>query len=249
MVRCLLNLNISIVTFNKINTISINKLQLKFIKLLILSNIYFFSLSQEDTNVTHTQQVTPVRIDRDFNLKYQQSLWRIKRAYPLAIEANKIILAHEKELASIEKKRKKKSYAKELNQELKADFTFILKDLYVEEGEMLMKLIHRETGMTVYDIISKYKSKSQASLAHVTFAMYGHNTKIKYDPEVEDWITEIVIQDIETGKIKFDKSVQKVDKELFKSNMKTYNETKKKSKKTNRKNQKEKKKQKKASPK
>ena len=227
------------------------KIGISFIILIVLSNVSTVSWAQMDTSVTHNQNVQAVHIDRNFNLKYQQNLWKIKRAYPLALEAKKIIDDFEKELAEIESKRKQNKYAKEVNKELKADFTYILKDLYVEEGAMLMKLIHRETGMTVYDIISTYKSKTQAALSQATFKLYGHDTKCKYDPDNEDWITEVVIQDIESGKIKFDKTVKEVDKDLYRANMKEYNDNKKQTHKENRQRKKttkkEMKKQKKAS--
>ena len=221
---------------------------MKFIISIILSNFYLVTISQIDTSVALIQEVKPVHIDRDFNLKYQQDLWKVRRAYPLAIEAHRIIVEFEAELAQIESKRKQNKYAKAVNKELKADFTFILKDLYVEEGEMLMKLIHRQTGMSVYDIIATYKSKTQAALAHAAFKLYGHDTKIKYDAINEDWITEIVIQDIESGKIKFDKTINDVDKGLYKSNLNEYKEMKKKSNKRERQEKKETRKHKKASP-
>jgi hypothetical protein len=88
---------------------------------------------------------------------------------------------------------------------------------------MLMKLIHRETGMTVDEILSKYKGKASASLTRML--LLRHMATIRrstYDPKGDDWIVEIVIQDIESGKIKFDKSVKRLDKFGYKENMKEY---------------------------
>ena len=87
---------------------------------------------------------------------------------------------------------------------------------------MLMKLIHRETGMTVDQIITKYKSKSRANVVRATFARYGHNTRSKYYPNGDDWITELVLQDIEDGKIQFDTKVKTVSKAQYKQGMKDY---------------------------
>ena len=56
-------------------------------------------------------------------------------------------------------KREKKKVTKKFHKEIKTEYLFVIKDLYIEEGKLLMKLIHRETGMTVEDIISKYKNR------------------------------------------------------------------------------------------
>lgn len=189
---------------------------------LLLSNVWYLTFGQADTNELKHQFVYPVVIARNFNHKYQQKLWQVKRAYPLALEAKRIIDSLDAELALVEKKRKQKKVTKSATKEVKDEFTFILKDLYIVEGEMLMKLIHRETGMTVDEIISTYKGKATANVSRATFALYGHNTRDKFYPKGEDWITEIVLQDIESGKIKFDLAVKPVTKAEFKEGMKDY---------------------------
>ena len=74
---------------------------------LILLNVWFLTYTQVDSLTVLSQNVQAVHIDRDFDLKYQQKLWQLKRAYPLALEAKSIIDTYEEELATIEKKRKK----------------------------------------------------------------------------------------------------------------------------------------------
>ena len=205
---------------------------------LILSNVWFLTYTQVDSLSMLSQNIQAVHIDRNFDLTYQQKLWQLKRAYPLALEAKSIIDAYEEELETIEKKRKKKKSGRALQKELKTDFTYILKDLYVEEGAMLMKLIHRETGMTINDILTKYKGKTQAAITFATFSLYGHDTKSTFEPNGDDWITEIVIQDIENNRIEFDKNVVSVSKSEYKKGMKQYRKEAKASRKRKRKRKK-----------
>lgn len=191
-----------------------------------------------DTSALLSQNIQAVHIDRDFDLKYQQKLWQIRRAYPLALEAKQIIDEYEAEIAQIEKKRKRKKHGKTVHKELKTDFTYILKDLYVQEGKMLMKLIHRETNMSVHDIVYKYRGKSQASITTGTFKLFGHDTKATFEPYGDDWITEIVLQDVENGKIQFDREVKSVSKVEYKKGMKDYKKRAKHARQAKRKNKK-----------
>ena len=113
--------------------------------------------------------------------------------------------------------------------ELVNEFNFNIKDLYRSEGTLLLKLIHRETGMTVYQIIKKYRGKLNASLYNSIGKLWKHNLDVTYDKYGEDWITEIVIQDILSEKINFNFKTKKIDKLEYKNRMKIYNENQKKS--------------------
>ena len=190
--------------------------------ILLLFNISHVSYSQVIDSLSKTQEIDPVMIDRHFKLRYKQALNQIKRAYPMALETKRILDEYDAEMEAIKKKRKQKKYIKTQTKELKDEFAYAVKDLYIGEGKMLMKLIHRETGMTVDEILRKYKGKASAGLTGLALKAYGHDTQSTYDPKGDDWIVEIVIQDIESGKIKFDKSVKRIDKSGYKENMKEY---------------------------
>jgi hypothetical protein len=194
-----------------------------------LAAIFHFnvtSFSQTVPEPVKIQEIESVHIDRNFDKKYKRALKNLIRVYPLALEAKASIDQLEKELKELEKKRKQKKYIKESEKELKTDFEYTLKDLYVSEGRLLMKLIHRETGMTVDEILRKYKGNLNASTTGAALKMFGHDTKIKYDPLSEDWIVELVIQDIQNGVVKADFSPRKLNKDEYKVEMKTYRETK-----------------------
>lgn len=163
-----------------------------------------------------------VKIERNFSLKYQQKLNLLRKTYPLALQAKKMMEEYEKDLENIDKKRKQKKYTKNAHDELKDEFLYNIKDLYTEQGTMLIKLIHRETGMTVGEILKKYQSNTQSVVYSALAKAWGNDLNQKYDPNDEDWITEIVIQDIKSGKIAFDYSVNKMDKTAFRESMIEY---------------------------
>ncbi len=189
----------------------------------------------QEVDTLKQQQLLEVRIDENFDANYRQRLRQLRRTYPMALHAKSMIEEYEKELAKIEKRRKKKKYGKTAHKDLKEEFTFNIKDLYVGEGELLLRLIHRETGMTVSEIIKKYRGNGQNAIYGTMAKLWGHDLKSQYDPKGDDWITELIIYDIEHGHIPFDKEMKHVDKQAFKTGMKEYRTNKKNYKKQKRK--------------
>ena len=108
-----------------------------------------------------------------------------------------------------------------------------------------MKLVHRETGMSIHQIASKYRGQKNAALFNVMGKIWDQDTKIHFDPRGEDKIAEHVIQDIEAGIVPFKESVVRVDKEQYKKNQRAYKKRVKENKKRIKENRKKIKKKKK----
>tara|TARA_R110002072_G_scaffold192412_2_gene349399 strand:+ start:871 stop:1515 length:645 start_codon:yes stop_codon:yes gene_type:complete len=189
------------------------------------------SLSQDNLMATKDQEIPEMRVDRNYKQKYRRQLHLLRRTYPMALKAKELIDQYEADLVDIQKKRKKKKYSKKAHQKLKDQFTFNIKDLYQSEGNLLMKLIHRETGMTVNNVVKNYRGAFQTAMYTGMAKVFGQNLNATYDATGDDWITEAVINDIETGKIKFDKSMRLMKKADFKARKKDYNKAKKASRK------------------
>lgn len=202
-----------------------------FLTSLLIISFNSTSLSQGEIASLKTQNIPEVRADKDFKWKYQRQLRMLKRVYPMALKAKELITDYNKDLQEIDKKRQKKKYGKEAHNELKDQFTFNIKDLYQSEGQLLMKLIHRETGMTVKDIISNYRGGLQPTIYKGMATLWGQNLDAEYNPEGDDWITELVIYDIQQGNVDFDFTMQSMDKTAYKESMKDYRSRKKKNKK------------------
>ena len=190
---------------------------------LFLSTFIFVELviSQENRSekVKHLKEIV---LRKDFNSLYDKQLRRVRRVYPLALEAAKMIENLEEELESLDSKREKKKVTKKFHKEIKTEYLFVIKDLYVEEGKLLMKLIHRETGMTVQEIISKYKNKFSSEFYDQIGKLWDQDLDAIYDPQGEDVITEIVLMDIKNKIVTFDPSIRHMSKEDYKVEMKEY---------------------------
>jgi len=204
---------------------------------LLLVNLSFVNAQEKDTSLAtlKVKQLPAVYTDKNYINKYNRELARVRKIYPYALHAADLLDQFDAELGLINSKRKKKKYSKKAHEALKDDFTYVVRDLYVSEGVLLMKLIHRETGLTAEEIIKKYRGKIRAELYEQLGKIWDQNLNVKYDPTGVDELTERIIQDIENDTVSFQKEAKIVSKEEYKEGMKEYRELKKKAKKLNRK--------------
>ncbi|MFT4600313.1 MAG: hypothetical protein ACI857_000487 [Arenicella sp.] len=174
----------------------------------------------------------PVPIySKDYMRQYKRYKRIIVKVYPYALYASDVLYELESDAEVINKKRKKKKFYKKAYQSLKEDFKYVFLDLYTSEGKMLMKLVHRETGMSIHAIAKKYRGQKSATVFNLMGKIWDQDTKVQFDPEGEDKIAEHVIQDIESGIIQFEEAVVRVDKDQYKENQKAYKKRMKENKK------------------
>lgn len=195
---------------------------LKSIRFLLLTVCIAASLpvlSQDDK--LKEKELEEAVIDPDFQNKYNTTLRRLRRVYPLALEAAKIVRDLDIDLAQAESKRQKRKITKKYSKELKESYLYAIKDLYIEEGILLMKLIHRETGKTTAEIIASYRGKFRSAFYDQLGRIWSQDLDATYDAKKE-WITEMIIRQIHNNEINFDFSLKTPTKEEYKNSMKIY---------------------------
>ena len=92
------------------------------------------------------------------------------------------------------KRRDYRHYRKDLEKEMRTKFEKELKDLTKGQGEMLFKLINRETGNNCYKLIKEVKGPVPAWMAQMLAKHWGYDLKETYDPEKEKMIELIIKQ-------------------------------------------------------
>ena len=190
--------------------------------------------SQAEDNTALDQEIEEVKIIQNFALRYNSRLSTMRRVYPIAISAKKTVEAHQEELEGITKKRKRKKLGKKTHKKLQEEFNYNIRDLYRGEGELLIRLVHRETGMTVADIIELFEGKTRRKWYNGLAKIGGQDLEKQYDPKGEDYLTELIIQEIEAGAISFSLKMNTVDKVAFKEGMAEYRTIRKNTRKNNR---------------
>jgi Domain of unknown function (DUF4294) len=182
-----------------------------------------------------TIEIDEVTVRPQTDSRYEYELARLREIYPLAIHAKTLIEAYDDELAVIEKKRKKRKFTREAHQKLKDDFYWSIRDMYDSDGKLLMKLVHRETGLTVADILEKYRGKVSSGIYENMAKLFDQDLNIKYDPTNTDLLTEHIITKINNKLIPFDFTPKIKTKAVAKESLKEYRKEYRKEKKEARK--------------
>ncbi|MBK5208879.1 MAG: DUF4294 domain-containing protein [Flavobacteriaceae bacterium] len=138
-----------------------------------------------------------LKFKTDYDRRYY--IWYRKKtlkAYPYAkLAADRLETLNER-LEKIKSKRKKKQYIKVIQNYMEGEFTDQLKKLTRTEGEILIKLMHRQTGETAYDLVKDYRSGWKAFWYNATANMFKLSLKDKYDPvhNTTDFLIEDILQ-------------------------------------------------------
>ena len=134
------------------------------------------------------------------NYKEKVNYYTVKRktlkVYPYAVLASKRLDKLKNRLKLIDGRANKKRYTRLVEKYIEKELSAQLKKLTRTEGQILIKLIYRETGLTVYDLVKDlrngFKAFSYSSLAK----LFDISIKTDYNPEKikEDAIIEDVLK-------------------------------------------------------
>jgi len=137
----------------------------------------------------------PTLNDFQARRQYYMLMKKVKRVYPYVREAALRMDSVNMKLEGIEGRRKRKKYVKEYQDFLEERFEPELRRLTRSEGQILSKLIYRETGTSVYDIIKTYRNGFSARFWSFTAWWYDIDLKKPYDPveDAEDKLIENIL--------------------------------------------------------
>lgn len=125
--------------------------------------------------------------------EYEKLVRRVKKVLPYAKLAAFRLQMMEDNLNQLKTKKAKKQYIKKTEEAIKDEFMETLQDMYVEEGLLLLKLIHRETGQTTYEILKNYRGSATLFFWSMVAAKYDADLDVTYDP-IADYQIEFIIK-------------------------------------------------------
>ncbi len=172
-------------------------------------------LAVKDSMPHYESKIIPV-FDADYLKKYKNARRLVLEVYAYALYAADLISTMENDGAAIEKRRKRNKFYSQSYQLLKEDFRYVILDMYTDEGQMLMKLVHRESGMTVYEAAEKYRGKANAEFFSLMGKLFDQDIQAEYDSLGADKITENVIRDLQAGLIPFENEVKLITRDDYK---------------------------------
>ena len=121
---------------------------------------------------------------------------KTRKVYPYAKLASERLLTMTKRLQTIKKKRQASKYTKRIQKYIEQEFSEKLKKLTRTEGQILVKLIHRQTGTTAYDLVKELRTSWRAFWYNTTASLFNISLKQKYTPfsVEEDYLIEDILE-------------------------------------------------------
>ena len=134
--------------------------------------------------------------DKTERKNYYILRYRVLKVYPYALLAKQKLEEIKKGLDSIPKRRHKRRYKKLVYKWVKEEYSDQLKNLTISEGKILVKLIHRETNITSYQILKSHRGRFKAFFWQTMARIWDNNLKKKYDPVniKEDMLIEHILK-------------------------------------------------------
>ncbi len=121
--------------------------------------------------------------------------------YPYAIAAAAMLKNIETKLEQCDSRHDRKQYLKSVDHQLDAVFKEPLKNLTIDQGHILVKLVDRQTGRNCFSIIREYKNGFSAVMWQSVGIFFNNNLVKRYDPEDNDKDLERLVRDLETSNL------------------------------------------------
>ena len=120
--------------------------------------------------------------DNQERLNYFVLKRKVLKVYPYAKMASERLAKLNDRLNKIKSKRKKKKYTKMLEKFLQEELTAELKKLTRTEGQILVKLIYRETGSTAFSLVRELRNGFRAFIYNTIAKAFKISLKEEYNP-------------------------------------------------------------------
>ncbi len=129
-------------------------------------------------------------------LRYYVLRRKTIKVYPYAKMASERLVELNDTLQMISSKRKKKKYTRKVQKFIEGEFSEELKKLTRTEGQILVKLIYRQTGNTAFSLVKELRSGWRAFWYNTTAKMFDINIKEEFHPDEihEDYLIEDILQ-------------------------------------------------------
>jgi hypothetical protein len=120
---------------------------------------------------------------------------KVRKVWPYAHLASSRLDSLNNRLAKMKTKSQKRKYMKMIQSYVEDEFTDELKKLSRTEGQILVKLMHRQTGETTFDLVKDYRSGWKAFWYNTTANMFSISLKREYNPfeDREDFMIEDIL--------------------------------------------------------
>ena len=139
------------------------------------------------------------------NKRQERFYWKtvrdVKKTLPFAKLLTKEMVYADQQLAKIPDKKLRKKWWKQHEKYLFKKYEHHFRKMTASQGQMLMKLMDRESNRTSYEIIKHYRGKASANFWQFIAKLFKNDLKEEYDAQDKDRIVERVINLVEAGQL------------------------------------------------
>ncbi|WP_067147769.1 DUF4294 domain-containing protein [Pseudotamlana agarivorans] len=154
------------------------------------------SIPRQSINLDEVVLLHRLKFDsRKERVRYLILRRKTLKVYPYAKMAAERLDSMNTRLSTLKKNRQKKRYTKQIQKYIEGEFSDELKKLTRTEGQILVKLIHRQTGTTAFDLVKELRSGWRAFWYNTTASMFDISLKREFDPVnvKEDYLIEDIL--------------------------------------------------------
>lgn len=132
---------------------------------------------------------------------YWKTVRDVKKTLPFAKMLAKEMVHADIQLARIPDAKLRKKWWREHEKFLFKKYEQNFRRMTASQGQMLMKLMDRESERTSYEIIAHYRGKASANFWQFVAKLFKNDLKEEYDAADKDRIVERVINLVEAGQL------------------------------------------------
>ncbi len=139
------------------------------------------------------------------NKRQERFYWKtvrdVKKTLPYAKMITQDMAYADAELAKIQDPKERRRWWREYERSLYSKYEKDFRGMYASQGQMLMKLMDRESDRTSYELIVQYRGKASANWWQFVAKLFRNDLKEEYDATDKDKIVERVITLVEAGQL------------------------------------------------
>lgn len=132
-------------------------------------------------------------------IAYTKLVRDVKKTLPYAKEIAAIILETYEYMETLPNDKERQKHLNRMEKYLMDQYTPKMKKLTRSQGQLLMKLVDRETNSSSYHIIDAFMGRAKAWGYNLFAGMFGNSLKTRYNPYGEDRVTERICVLVEQG--------------------------------------------------
>lgn len=134
-------------------------------------------------------------------IAYNRLIRDVKKTLPYAKEISRIIVETYEYMETLPDDKARQQHLNRMERHLKEVYTPKMKKLTRSQGQLLIKLVDRETNSSSYHIVDAFMGRAKAVFWNTFATIFGNSLKKRYHPYGEDRLTERVCVLVEQGAI------------------------------------------------